>query len=155
MTNRPHTRSHRLPSLLLATTAIVLAASGARAHTDPPGCTAPVFDLIVRAYDANGVILTRDPDRLARECPETGGNGVMFVGTKGKVAVWRYDLKTWPDNLKKQVIGPNELHLHAAENHHTDFINAVRTNGTPLVDGVAGRRALALATRVAEKMGAN
>lgn len=34
-----------------------------------------------------------------------------------------------------------------------DFIAAVRTKGTPLVDGEAGRRALALATRVAEKMG--
>jgi len=34
-----------------------------------------------------------------------------------------------------------------------DFIRAVRSKSTPLVDGVAGRRALELATRVAEKMG--
>jgi predicted dehydrogenase len=33
-----------------------------------------------------------------------------------------------------------------------DFVGAIRTKGTPLVDGDAGRRALALATRVAEKM---
>jgi predicted dehydrogenase len=33
-----------------------------------------------------------------------------------------------------------------------DFVNAVRTKGTPVVDGHAGRRALELATRVAEKM---
>ena len=33
-----------------------------------------------------------------------------------------------------------------------DFINAVRTKAAPLVDGDAGRRALALATRVAETM---
>jgi predicted dehydrogenase len=33
-----------------------------------------------------------------------------------------------------------------------DFIRAVRTKTPPLVDGDAGRRALALATRVAEKM---
>jgi predicted dehydrogenase len=33
-----------------------------------------------------------------------------------------------------------------------DFIRAVRTKTSPLVDGDAGRRALALATRVAEKM---
>jgi predicted dehydrogenase len=36
-----------------------------------------------------------------------------------------------------------------------DFVSAVRTKGTPLVDGDAGRRALALATRVAEKMGSS
>ena len=34
-----------------------------------------------------------------------------------------------------------------------DFIRAVRTKTPPLVDGDAGRRALELATRVAEKMG--
>jgi predicted dehydrogenase len=33
-----------------------------------------------------------------------------------------------------------------------DFIGAARDGGTPIVDGEAGRRALALATRVAEKM---
>jgi predicted dehydrogenase len=33
-----------------------------------------------------------------------------------------------------------------------DFARAVRERGTPLVDGAAGRRALELATRIAEKM---
>src|ERR1044071_2170612 len=66
-------------------------------------------DVKVLSYHyANGAVLMRDPDRLGRECPETGGNGVMFVGTTGKVAVWRYDLQTWPENLKRQKIGPNE-----------------------------------------------
>jgi predicted dehydrogenase len=87
-------------------------------------------DIRVLTYRyANGVVLTRDPERTARESPD--GNGVLFVGTKGKVAVWRYDLKTWPDNLKQQKIGPNEIHLHAAENHHTDFLNSVRTRSLP------------------------
>ena len=36
-----------------------------------------------------------------------------------------------------------------------DFIRAVRSKTSPLVDGAAGRRALELATRVAEKMGEN
>lgn len=34
-----------------------------------------------------------------------------------------------------------------------DFIRAVRSKSSPLVDGVAGRQALELATRVAERMG--
>jgi predicted dehydrogenase len=76
-----------------------------------------------------GVTLTRDPDRTARESPD--GNGVLFVGTKGKIAVWRYDLKTWPDSLKSQKIGPNEVHLHSAENHHTDFFDSVRNRSQP------------------------
>ena len=33
-----------------------------------------------------------------------------------------------------------------------DFARAVRERGTPLVDGLAGRRALAMATEIADKM---
>lgn len=92
---------------------------------------------------ANGVIATRDTDRTYRESPD--GNGVVFVGTKGKVAVWRYDLKTWPDSLKKQKIGPNEIHLHEAENHHTDFLDAVRRRTRPSADIAIGARSITVA----------
>ena len=87
-------------------------------------------DISVLTYRyASGALVTRDPDRMARECGQN--NGAMFIGTKGKVAVWRYDLKTWPESLAHQVIGPNETHLHACDNHHTDFLNAVRTRSLP------------------------
>ncbi len=98
-------------------------------------------DVKVLTYHyANGVVLTRDPERTARESPD--GNGVVFVGTKGKVAVWRYDLKTWPDNLKTQKIGPNELHLHSAENHHTDWLDAIRTRSRPGADIAISSRSI-------------
>lgn len=91
---------------------------------------------------ANGAVMTRDPDRLARECGQ--GNGLMFVGTKGKVAVWRYALKTWPDHLARQHIGPNEIHLHtvADDNHHSDFLHAVRTRNRPGSDIAIAARSL-------------
>ena len=98
-------------------------------------------DVKVLTYHyANGVLATRDPDRLAAESGE--GNGVMFFGSKGKVAVWRYDLKTWPENLKKQKIGPNEIHFHENENHHTDFINAVKNRGTVSAPIEVGARSI-------------
>jgi predicted dehydrogenase len=34
----------------------------------------------------------------------------------------------------------------------TDFVDAVRSKRAPLVDGAQGRRALALAQRIAERM---
>ena len=49
-------RAHRRPPMLLAATAIVLAAaSGARAHTDPPGCFYPAAVLVMHAFRADGV----------------------------------------------------------------------------------------------------
>jgi hypothetical protein len=77
----------------------------------------------------NGVILTRDPQRMQRECGHD--NGVMFFGTEGKLAVWRYDLRTWPERLKRVRLKPTDLHLHEANNHHTDFLNSVYDRSLP------------------------
>jgi predicted dehydrogenase len=89
---------------------------------------------------ANGALMTRDPDRLARESGQN--NGLMFVGTEGKVAVWRYAFKTWPANLSRVKIRPDEIHLHSAENHHTDFLDSVRTRTRPGADIAIGARSL-------------
>lgn len=100
-------------------------------------------DVKVLTYHyANGVIATRDPERMSRESPD--GNGVLFVGTKGKVAVWRYDLMTWPDGIRKAPTAPNEIRLHAAENHHTDFLNAVRTRGAVSASATIGSRSISV-----------
>ncbi len=86
------------------------------------------FRVLTYRY-ANGIEVVRDPDRMKREAGQD--NGVMFEGTKGKVAVWRYQMRTWPDHLIRQKIGPQEVHLHACENHHTDFLDAVRRRSDP------------------------
>jgi len=89
---------------------------------------------------ANGAVMTRDPERLQREAGQ--GNGVMFTGTKGKVAVWRYELRTWPESLMRQKIGPGEIHLHESDNHHADFLRSVRNRSKPGSDIGIGRRSI-------------
>jgi len=81
---------------------------------------------------ANGTVVTRDPEKLLGETGQD--NGVMFTGTEGKIAVWRYTLRTWPENLIRQKIGPNQIHLHESNNHHVDFLNAIRTGAEPGAD---------------------
>ena len=98
---------------------------------------------VLTYHYANGVRLTRDPERMARECGQD--NGVMFFGTTGKVAVWRYSVRTWPEPLVRQKIGPNEVHLHAADNHHTDFVNSIRTRSRPGADIAIGARSITVA----------
>ncbi|MBU6401097.1 MAG: Gfo/Idh/MocA family oxidoreductase [Verrucomicrobia bacterium] len=86
------------------------------------------FKVLTYRY-ANGAEVVRDPDRLQREAGVN--NGVMFIGTTGKVAVWRYELRTWPEHLSRVKIKPDEIHLHVADNHHTDFLNSVRARSQP------------------------
>ncbi|MBA7690920.1 Inositol 2-dehydrogenase/D-chiro-inositol 3-dehydrogenase [subsurface metagenome] len=80
---------------------------------------------------ANGVTMTRDR-----------ANGVLFTGTKGKVEVNRGHLKTWPDSLKNQQIGPDEIHLYESKNHYTDWLDAIRKRTKPICDIETGCRSV-------------
>ena len=72
---------------------------------------------------ANGITMTRDR-----------ANGILFTGTKGKVEVNRGHLRTWPDSLKEQQIGPDEIHLYESRNHYTDWLDAIRKRSRPICD---------------------
>jgi predicted dehydrogenase len=72
---------------------------------------------------ANGVPMTRD-----------NANGVLFEGTTGKVEVNRGYLKTWPDNLKDQVIGTDKIHLYDSKDHYADWLDAIRKRTKPICD---------------------
>jgi len=80
---------------------------------------------------ANGVTMTRDE-----------ANGTLFTGTEGKVEVNRGYLKTWPDSLMRQVIGPHEIHLYESDNHYTDWLQAIRTRNKPICDVETGCRSV-------------
>jgi len=58
--------------------------------------------------------------------------GVLFEGTTGKVEVDRGYLKTWPDALKDQVIGPNQVHLYDSKSHYLDWLEAIRKRSDPI-----------------------
>ena len=70
----------------------------------------------------------------APEYKGTRINGLMFIGTEGRVMVNRGFLQTWPDHLVSHTIGPNEIHLYKSENHYGDFLDAVRGRQKPICD---------------------
>ena len=80
------------------------------------------FKVLTYRY-ANGIPMTRD-----------NANGVLFEGTKGKVEVNRGYLKTWPDTLKDQKIGPEQINLYNSPNHYTDWLDAIRKRTKPICD---------------------
>jgi len=72
---------------------------------------------------ANGIPMTRD-----------NANGVLFEGTTGKVEVNRGYLKTWPETLKDQTLGPDKIRLYDSRNHFTDWLDAIRKRSKPICD---------------------
>jgi predicted dehydrogenase len=82
----------------------------------------------------NGVTLVHMDDGTARKHPqqvEGYGHGVLFIGTEGWVHVDRGVLDANPKSLLKAKIGPNEVHLFKSDNHHANFIDAVKGRTEP------------------------
>jgi predicted dehydrogenase len=89
-------------------------------------------DVKVLTYKyASGVTMTRDK-----------ANGILFTGTKGKVETNRSHFQTWPDSLKDQKIGTNEIHLYESRNHYVDWLDAIRKRSKPICDIETGCRSV-------------
>ncbi|MHC4517408.1 MAG: Gfo/Idh/MocA family protein [Planctomycetota bacterium] len=76
---------------------------------------------------ANGITMTRGK-----------ANGILFEGSEGKIEVNRGYLKTWPDSLKNQQIGADEVHLYDSKNHYADWLDAIRKRTKPICDVETG-----------------
>ncbi|MHB1033288.1 MAG: Gfo/Idh/MocA family protein [Pirellulales bacterium] len=83
---------------------------------------------------ANGVTLIHMDDGTSKKHPmqKNGhGHGVMFLGTEGWVHVDREKMDAEPKSLLKATIGPNEIQLFKSNNHHVNFIDAVKGRTKP------------------------
>jgi len=92
------------------------------------------FKVLTYRY-ANGAVMTREP--ISRPTP-----GVRFEGTKGMVEVSREHLITEPDSLRRQKLGPNEIHLYRSKEHPDNFLQCVRTRKRPASDAAVGYRSI-------------
>jgi predicted dehydrogenase len=75
---------------------------------------------------------------------KTGGSNTRFEGTKGWVDVKRGGLKTQPESLATQVIGPQEIHLYDSKNHHQNFLDCIKSRQEPIANVEVGHRSSTL-----------
>jgi len=74
-----------------------------------------------------------------------GEGGACFVGTEGRIAVARGSLVSYPEQIVRDPLRPNEVHLYRADSHSGNFLECVRTRKKPICDAdIAHRAASAL-----------
>lgn len=73
-------------------------------------------------------------------------NAIRFIGSKGQIDVRRRNIETTPAGLATQVIGANEIHVYRSENHHKDWIEAIRKRSRPICDVETGHRTASVCT---------
>jgi glucose-fructose oxidoreductase len=75
----------------------------------------------IKGKYANGVPFTLKP----------GGDSTKFIGTEGWIRLWRGGWGAEPKSLLKETTGPNEIHLHASNDHKKDFLECVKNRKDP------------------------
>jgi predicted dehydrogenase len=69
-----------------------------------------------------------------------GPSGCTFEGTKGTLYVDRGKLTADPANILDVKIGENEFHVEPSDNHHRNWLDAIRSRKKPICDVEIGHR---------------
>jgi predicted dehydrogenase len=63
-----------------------------------------------------------------------GPNGVTFMGTTGLIYVDRGELRSVPGDVLKKPLEQNDVHLPSAKNHHSNWLECLRSRKPPIAD---------------------
>jgi predicted dehydrogenase len=75
---------------------------------------------------------------------QTGGSNTRFEGADGWVDVSRDGLKAQPESLRKETIGPDEIHLYQSRDHKQNFLDCIRSRKYPITGAETGHRSATL-----------
>ncbi len=99
------------------------------------GCNDAVIDWNCRIRLGNGVPVTYRAHGLGPD-QDPGltklGNYAQLIGTEGWVALYYGGFLCQPDSLRQVQLGPNDIHLPVSPNHERNFIDCVKSRGTPV-----------------------
>ncbi len=83
----------------------------------------------VKYIYANGVEMTHG-----------GPQGCVFTGTKGTLHIGRGVLKSDPEKLATDPLGPGDVQLPRSPGHHRNWLDCIKTRERPVADVEAGAR---------------
>ncbi len=71
-----------------------------------------------------------------------GSHGITFIGEKGEIWVKRGEIKSTPEEIIKEPIQPDEVHLYESPGHMRDWVNCLKTRKQPVADVEIGHRSV-------------
>jgi predicted dehydrogenase len=69
-------------------------------------------------------------------------NGVLFIGTEGKIFVDRGRFQADPETLAQEPLGANAVRLYVSNSHQQDWLACVRSRQRPICDVEVGCRSV-------------
>jgi len=71
-----------------------------------------------------------------------GDHGVTFIGEKGEIWVKRGEIKSTPEEIIKEPIQSDEVHLYKSDNHMKNWVECLKTRKQPVADVEIGHRSV-------------
>lgn len=68
------------------------------------------------------------------------GNAIQFIGTEGTIEVSRSFLRSTPENIVKLQLKPSDKKIYPSDNHHQDWVTAIKKRTKPVADVEIGHR---------------
>ncbi|MFT3748104.1 MAG: Gfo/Idh/MocA family oxidoreductase [Agriterribacter sp.] len=118
--------------------ALDMDASGPIAFIPPPSSPGAVNGLSYKY--ANGIIVNH------KAWGEN--NAIQFIGSKGVLEVSRSFIRSKPDNIATLQIKPADKRVYFSDNHHQDWINAIKKRTLPVADVEIGHRTATICNAV-------
>ena len=73
-------------------------------------------------------------------CGQGQRGGTTFEGDKGTIHVDRKGLESNPPELAQQALSAPDVHLTVSDNHHTNWLDCIKTRKLPICDVAIGHR---------------
>lgn len=93
--------------------------------------------------ESSRVVFTYD-DGIKIICEQgmKGGapGGVTFHGERGSMHVDRGKIKSDPDDLVKEALTKDDVHLYVSKNHHANWLECIKSRELPICDVEIGHR---------------
>lgn len=67
-------------------------------------------------------------------------NAIQFIGSEGTIEVSRSFLRSNPESIVTQSLGPSAKRLYRSDNHYQDWLDAIKTRTRPVADVEVGHR---------------
>lgn len=95
-------------------------------------------------YDGSGPVEIHPPGRVHRTLTyrypngvlmhRGGADGILFVGTEGRIEVNRGFIRSWPEHIKDIRLKGGDLRLYRNSDHVGNWLECIRTRRRPICD---------------------
>ncbi|MFV1965349.1 MAG: Gfo/Idh/MocA family protein [Pirellulaceae bacterium] len=107
---------------------------------DPPTYTAPESRARGDKSCASPKVFFRYANGITLKLDNGNPGGAIFIGDQGKIEIFRSRVTSNPEDIVKEPIRDDEIHLYKSDNHMRNWLDCIKSRELPICDVEIGHR---------------